>query len=162
MNVLNIHTRIIQASKERMTEALQTLGTKHDEVWPKENWPAMKFREGMKVGSKGGHGAVRYTIETYQPDEIIQFLFSSPKGFDGIHKLELKEISDQQTQITHVIDMKTTGKATLYWVFAIRSLHDALLEDAFDKLENKLTNTKKKSNWSFWVRSLRMLYKLKK
>ena len=160
MNVLNIHTRTIQASKQKLVEALKTLATNTDEVWPNEKWPAMKFKEGVKVGAKGGHGAIRYTIEKYQPDEIIQFRFSNPKGFDGIHKLELKEISNQETQITHTIDMKTSGKATFYWVFAIRSLHDALLEDAFDKLENTLTNTQKKSHWSFWVRTLRKLYKL--
>jgi len=47
-------------------------------------------------------------------------------------------------------------------IFAIRWLHDALLEDAFDKIENQLCNEEKKSEWTPWVRILRRIMKSKK
>ncbi|MEP1488870.1 MAG: hypothetical protein ABJK28_10620 [Algibacter sp.] len=49
----------------------------------------MKFKNGIKIGAQGGHGLIRYTVEKYNPNEIIQFRFSKPNGFHGIHKFEI-------------------------------------------------------------------------
>lgn len=51
--------------------------------------------------------------------------------------------------------MNTDGKATLIWTFAIRILHNALIEDGFDKLENNFSDKQKSTEWNFWVRFLR-------
>ena len=51
--------------------------------------------------------------------------------------------------------MKTSGWATLKWVLAIRWLHDAFIEDAFDKVENNLSGSNKRTEWSKWVIFLR-------
>tara|TARA_R110002049_G_scaffold118559_2_gene272593 strand:+ start:1642 stop:2016 length:375 start_codon:yes stop_codon:yes gene_type:complete len=115
----------------------------------------MKFKDGIQVGEKGGHGPIRYTVEKYDPNEIIQFRFSKPIGFNGIHKFEIRELSDKQTELKHTIDMNTEGKATLKWLFVIRSLHNALLEDGFDKLENIFSNEKRRSEWNIWVKMIR-------
>ena len=115
----------------------------------------MKFKDGIKIGAKGGHGPIKYTVENYDPSELIQFRFLKPIGFKGIHKLELKELSNQKTQIKHTIDMQTSGKATVHWIFIIRALHNALIEDAFDKLENDLSNSHKKTEYNLWVKILR-------
>ena len=134
---------------------MKTLSTENDLIWPKENWPEMKFKDGIQVGAKGGHGPILYTVEKYDPNEIIQFRFSKPIGFNGIHKFEIKELSDKQTELKHTIDMNTEGKATLKWLFVIRSLHNALLEDGFDKLENIFSNEKRHSEWNIWVKMIR-------
>tara|TARA_R110000868_G_scaffold163800_1_gene396124 strand:- start:5285 stop:5716 length:432 start_codon:yes stop_codon:yes gene_type:complete len=134
---------------------LKTLSTENDLIGPKENWPEMKFKDGIQVGAKGGHGPIRYTVEKYDPNEIIQFRFSKPIGFNGIHKFEIRELSDKQTELKHTIDMNTEGKATLKWLFVIRSLHNALLEDGFDKLENIFSNEKRHSEWNIWVKMIR-------
>ena len=134
---------------------MSTLSTENDKIWPTEQWPAMKFKGGIQVGAKGGHGPIRYTVEKYNPNDVIQFRFSNPTGFKGIHKLEINELNNGQTQIKHTIDMETEGKGTLLWIFAIRSLHNALIEDAFDKLETNLSKDKKSTNWNLWVRMLR-------
>ena len=55
--------------------------------------------------------------------------------------------------------MDASGKGLFIWFFAIKSLHDALIEDAFDKMENHFTEEKKKTNWSFWVKFLRKILK---
>lgn len=155
MKVLNIHKRTIHQPKSKVSELLKTLSTENDLIGPKENWPEMKFKDGIQVGAKGGHGPIRYTVEKYDPNEIIQFRFSKPIGFNGIHKFEIRELSDKQTELKHTIDMNTEGKATLKWLFVIRSLHNALLEDGFDKLENIFSNEKRHSEWNIWVKMIR-------
>ena len=138
-----------------MAELLKTLSTENDRIWPKENWPAMKFKDGIQVGAKGGHGPIRYSVEKYNLDEIIQFKFSKPNGFNGVHKFEIKELDKEKTEIKHTIDMNTTRKGTLIWTFAIRSLHNALIEDELDKLENNFSDNQKSTKWNMWVRFLR-------
>ena len=58
--------------------------------------------------------------------------------------------------------MKTTGSATLKWCLAIRWLHDAYIEDAFDKVENHCTESTKTTNWNLWVKTLRKVMTPKK
>ncbi|PCI32996.1 MAG: hypothetical protein COB60_08715 [Flavobacteriaceae bacterium] len=155
MRVLNIHKRTLNQPKSKITELLKTLSTENDRIWPKEKWPEMKFKGGIQVGAKGGHGPIRYSVEKYNPNEIIQFRFSKPNGFNGVHKFEIKELDKEKTEIKHTIDMSTTGKGTLIWTFAIRSLHNALIEDGFDKLENNFSNSRKSTEWNLWVRFIR-------
>lgn len=155
MWVLNIHKRTIYQPKTKVVELLLTLATENDKIWPTANWPAIKFKEGIKIGSKGGHGPIRYTIEKYDPNEIIQFRFSKPDDFIGIHKFEIKELGEKKTEISHTIDMNVKGKGMLTWFLGIRSLHNALIEDAFDKFENNFSEKQKSTKWNFWVRILR-------
>lgn len=158
MKVTNIHKRILEQPKEKVTKIIATLSYENDRIWPNENWPRMKFKNGIKAGVKGGHGPIRYSVEKYNPEKIIQFHFHKPIGFNGIHKLEINEIDLNKVEVTHTIDMETTGKSTFLWLFAIRALHDALLEDAFDKLENNFLTDKKTTKWSFWVKFLRKVF----
>lgn len=155
MKVSNIHRRILNQPKKRIVELLETLATENDKIWPTEKWPPMKFKNGIRMGAKGGHGPIRYSVEKYDSNEIIQFRFSHPKGFNGIHKFEIKELSETQTEIQHTIDMRTHGKGTITWLLAVRSLHNALIEDAFDKVENNFSSAKKSTEWNLWVKMLR-------
>jgi len=155
LKVLNIHKRTLNQPIDKVAELLKTLSTENDRIWPKEKWPEMKFKEGIKIGAIGGHGPIRYSIEKYNPNELIQFRFSKPNGFNGIHKFEINELSDQKTEIKHTIDMNTEGKGTLIWFFAICSLHNALIEDGFDKLENNFFDNRKSTKWNIWVKFLR-------
>lgn len=155
MKVLNIHKRTLNQPKNKVSELLKTLSTEDDMIWPKEKWPKMKFSKGIKVGVKGGHGPIRYSVEKYDLDKIIQFRFYKPTGFNGIHKFEIEETGINRTEIKHTIDMKVQGKGIFVWVFAIRSLHNALIEDAFDKIENYLSGKKKSTQWNLWTKFLR-------
>ncbi|CAM1363612.1 conserved hypothetical protein [Tenacibaculum sediminilitoris] len=162
MRVLNIHKRTLNQPKSEVVELLKTLATENDRIWPKEKWPAMRFKEGINVGAKGGHGPIRYSVEKYNPNEIILFRFLKPDGFNGIHKFEIKELSKEKTEIKHTIDMNTVGKGTIIWFLAIHSLHNALIEDGFDKIENNFSENIKTSKWSFWVKLLRRLFTKKR
>ena len=119
----------------------------------------MRFKEGLKEGNKGGHGPIRYTVHKYVPEECIHFKFYRPKGFNGIHGLELTSLSENKTEIRHVVDMRTSGLDILKWLFVIRWLHDAVVEDALDKIETHFSGQPKSNNWSFWVRFWRYLLK---
>jgi hypothetical protein len=160
--VLNIHKRTLNQPKIKVVELLETLASENDKIWPNEKWPAMKFKNGIKNGAKGGHGPIRYSVEKYEPNEIIQFRFSEPKGFNGIHKFEISGLSENQTEIQHTIDMQTVGKGTITWLLAVRSLHNALIEDAFDKIENNFTLSKKSTEWNFWVKIFRKIMSRKR
>jgi hypothetical protein len=155
MRVLNIHKRTLNQSKTKVVEIIKTLSTDNDRIWPKEKWPEIKFKGEIQIGAMGGHGPIKYTVEKYNPSEIIQFRFLKPLGFNGIHKFEIQELSSEKIEITHTIKMNTDVNGTFLWIFAIRSLHNALIEDAFDKLENNFTEIHKSSKWNFWVKFLR-------
>ena len=162
MQVTNIHKRTINQPKEVISQVLKTLATNDDRVWPHEYWPAMRFKNGLKVGSHGGHGIIRYYVEGYTEGEKVLFKFSKPVGFIGHHGFKVNEITKNSTEVIHEIDMKTRGLDTLKWVFVIRWLHDALTEDALDKLENHFLVDKKRTPWSIWVKFWRYIFKLKR
>lgn len=159
MKVINIHKRIINHPKEKVSELLGTLSTKNDKIWPNEKWPAMIFSKGLVEGAKGGHGPIRYSIEKYKPKEFIQFKFSKPIGFNGIHKFEILELENGKTELRHTIAIDAIGKGLLTWLIAIRPLHNALLEDALDKVENRYLTGKRKTEWTIWVKILRKILK---
>lgn len=161
MKVINIHKRQISQPRSELGNLLKTLATDNDMMIATDKWPRIKLDNGLQIGSKGGHGPIKYFVTDYQPNSSITFQFDL-KGFDGFHKFEITETEPNKTQLTHIIDMTTSGSATLKWVLAIRWLHDAYIEDAFDKVENHFTIDKKKSEWTLWVKMLREIMKPKR
>ena len=162
MKVINIHKRKLKQPKEEIVKLFKTLATNEDKIWPYENWPAIRFKNGLRINSNGGHGRVSYFVVEFKDDERIKFQFTKPEGFIGTHEFYIKQIDDNLTEITHEIKMNTsTVKATFLWVTVVRWLHDALIEDAFDKVEYYFSKEEKTPNYSFWVKLLRDVYKRK-
>jgi len=160
--VINIHKRIINQPKEKISELFRTLATENDKILNTNKWSPMKLNNGKTIGSKGGHGPIRYTVQKYIPNDYIQFEFTQPKGFNGTHYFRITELEENKTEIKHSIEMNTTGTAILTWSIAIHWLHNAFMEDAFDKVENHFLTEKKKTEWSVWVKILRWILKPKK
>jgi hypothetical protein len=160
MKILNIHHRLIQQPKFEIAKLFGTLSSDNDLMLATNKWPRMRLDKGLVVGSKGGHGPIRYFVKEYQEGEFIKFQFDMP-GFDGFHQFEIKEVENNQTNLTHIIDLTTSGMATIKWVFAIRWLHDAFIEDAFDRVENHFLKEKKHTKWNLWVVILRNIMKRK-
>jgi hypothetical protein len=158
MKVINIHHREITQPKSEVAKLFKTLATENDLMLATDKWSPMKLDKGLQVGSKGGHGPIKYFVTDYQKDNSITFQFGLT-GFKGFHKFELFETEPNKTLLKHTIDMTTTGSAMLKWALAIRWLHDAYTEDAFDKVENYFTKDKKSSEWSLWVKLLRKIMK---
>jgi hypothetical protein len=115
----------------------------------------MRFDRPVSVGALGGHGPVRYSIEEYQPGQSILFRFTAPRGFNGTHRFEVEEL-EGMTVLRHVIEMRTTGMALLSWPLAIRSLHNAAIEDCFDQAAISLkADLPHPARWPVYVHLLR-------
>jgi hypothetical protein len=159
MKVLNVHTRVIDQPMKEISKLFETLSSKDDRMLATNKWSPMILDRGLEIGSKGGHGPIRYSVEKFIPGEYVQFKFSKPKGFNGFHEFRIKELQNNRTELNHTIKMKLAGQGILLWPIAIRWLHDAFIEDAFDKVEYHFLSKKKKSPWNFWVRFLRKVFK---
>jgi hypothetical protein len=153
--VRNIHQRKINIAAQEVGILLDSLSSNDDKLWPSESWPRMKFDKPLQAGAKGGHGPIRYFVESYQKGKSIKFRFTGPKGFDGFHEFTIEGISSTETLLKHSLIMNSKGIAIFTWVFGFRPLHDALVEDAFDKAEMSLGISSVKKSWSGWVRFLR-------
>lgn len=162
MKITNIHKRIINQPKESISIILDSLSSNNDRLWPKEKWPPMIFRKGLKEGAIGGHRPIKYSIKKYIPGSLIEFNFMKPDGFKGIHKFEITEIEKDKIELKHTINMNVSAKGIFTWYFTIKWLHDALLEDCLDKVENNFLTEKIKTDWNFWVRFLRSIFRRKK
>ena len=161
MKVANIHRRIINQPKDNISQILDSLSSKDDKIWPMEQWPPMIFKKGLAEGAIGGHGPVKYSILKYVPGNNIEFKFMKPDGFNGIHKFEITEINSNQTELQHTIEMSLSAKGIVTWYLAIKWLHDALLEDCLDKVENHFLQEPKSTKWNSWVCMLRKILKKK-
>ena len=162
MHIINIHKRTISEPIESISSKLDSLSSDQDMIWPHELWPAMRFRGGLAIGNKGGHGPIRYRVVQYLPGSLIEFEFLAPRGFNGVHRFELSQIDDGSSELKHTIDMNLSGTGVLVWYAAILWLHDALLEDCLDKIENQSSAKHKSTPHSLWVKLLRSILKKKR
>ena len=162
MKIYNIHKRIINRPINQVGPFLDSLSSPRDKLWPYEKWPPMKFDRELREGAKGGHGPIRYYVKHYKPGKKVIFEFTGPSGFHGQHFFELEMKEPKSTIIRHAIDMKIKGQALIAWPMLFRPLHDALIEDSFDKLETNLSLSPKNNSWSSWVKLLRWALKRKR
>ncbi len=161
MKVNNIHQRTVSSPIQPVGELLDSLSTTRDRLWPSESWPPMEFDHPLGEGVQGGHGPIRYQVTQFESGRRVRFRFTGPPGFCGFHEFQLISKSPEETIIRHVLRMKTTGQALFTWPVIFRPLHDALIEDAFNKAARQLGLPAGKSDWSGWVRMLRFLLKKK-
>ncbi len=152
LKVRNVHSRQL-ASNPKNGQLIDQLSSSHDILWAHERWMPMEFPKGLHLGSRGGHGSIRYDIEAYTKGQSITFRFTAPKGFDGWHKLTL----DANNIMTHEINCQAIGSAIWLW-WLIRPIHDAVIEDCLDKAEAfAAAREVKPRQWSLWVRFLRKI-----
>ena len=157
MKVINIHTRTIDQPIQEFPRLINSLATDNDLVWPHSKWPKMFLDSCLQVGSRGGHGPIRYAVSDIKENRYVEFTFNKPKGFEGKHMFTLEALDSSKTKLTHEINVEAKGTSWLQWITFIRPLHDALIEDCFDKIENQFSTEKKSTKWSLWVILLRKL-----
>jgi hypothetical protein len=120
----------------------------------------MRFDRPLEVGARGGHGPIRYRIETYEPGRAVRFRFEGPTGFEGTHGFSVEETGDE-TNLRHSLAMEARGWARLSWPLVFRPLHDALMEDALTKAERRTGSADPEVvPWSRYVRFLRWVFSL--
>ena len=155
MKILNIHERELEANHEQVGALIDSLSSEDDRLWPNHSWPRMKFDRPLSIGAVGGHGPIGYFVEEYNPGQSIKFRFTSPKGFKGFHKYEVVKSTYKSVLLRHTIEMTLHGSAFLTWPLIIRSLHDALLEDALATAQASLGIIPQMQMWSPWVKIIR-------
>lgn len=151
---VNLHERHFPVPPEQVGALIESLAGDEDSVWPSEHWPAMWLENGLRLGSAGGHGPIRYAINEYVPGQRVRFQFSGPSGFSGWHELAVVPAHDG-CDLRHTLSIDPRGLARVSWPVVIRPLHDALVEDAFAKAATTLGLDSTRPRWSWWVRLLR-------
>jgi hypothetical protein len=149
MKIRNVHER--EVTREGAA-VIDTLAGEDDRLWPAD-WPPMKLDRPLGVGAKGGHGPVRYQVIEYEPKKKIVFEFDQSgalsEGFVGTHRFDVIE-GESGVRLRHAIEMDASLAAAIRWYAMVEPLHDALVEDAFDRAEGV-----ERSKWSWRVRILR-------
>lgn len=157
MRIVNIHHRRIAATAAQITPLLLTLGSAEDRVWPHENWPRMQLDRPLQTGSAGGHGPIRYRVSICEPAQRVRFEFE--RGSQGFHEIALTD-EGASCLLTHTIDTRPTLKFLIAWHLSIRFMHDALIEDLFDKLQAQFEPLPQPSRWINYVKFLRAMASL--
>lgn len=147
MRIENVHAREYAAAPERLAALLESILDPDRSIWPSPPWPALALDRGLAVGSRGGHGPIRYTVSAHEPGRRVRFAFDPAGGFDGWHELAL-----DGRRLVHTLRCEARGRALLKWLALIRPLHDALLEDLLDRAADALGETPRRARWSWQVR----------
>lgn len=153
----NVHERFLPAAGiDAVGALLDTLGSSHDAVWPRDDWPPMVLDRSLGVGASGGHADIRYTVECYEPSRRVVFRFDPACGLRGTHAFEVGHRSDG-VLLRHDLTARALGMNRLLYPLVIRPIHDAMVEDAFDRVHERLVPGTPRTHWSPYVRLLRRL-----
>ncbi|MFG3009290.1 DUF2867 domain-containing protein [Streptomyces cinerochromogenes] len=154
--IRNVHERTIEAPAHAVGTLLGHLASPHDPIWPAPAWPPMRFDRPLGVGADGGHGFVRYRVSAYEPGRHVRFSFDPPMS--GHHAFVIEPLGPDRCRVRHVLELARTGPMLLGWALAVRWMHDTVLEELFDNIEQAVTGTvPSPSRWSPWVRLLHRL-----
>jgi hypothetical protein len=158
MKIFNRHDRIIPAEQNAVGSVLNSLSGPEDALWPRELWPPMKLDPVLKVGAAGGHGPVRYRVTEYIPGLRAVFQFDRAGLMGGVDGRHYFEVVPRRGHVImrHDLEGECGLLMWLKWFFFVRPLHNCVIEDAFDKVESRFTNTAvKRSHWGPYIRFLR-------
>jgi hypothetical protein len=155
MKVDDVHERELAAPAGRVGALIDTLSSSEDAIWPRHRWPRMKLDRPLGVGAAGGHGPIRYVVESYEPARLVRFRFTAPRGFDGTHELAVETRGPGACTLRHRLKMHARGPAALTWPIVFGPLHRALIEDALDRAAQAVGDEPRRVRWSAWVRMLR-------
>jgi hypothetical protein len=120
----------------------------------------MVLNRGLTLNSCGGHSSIRYKVAEYLPGRRVEFEFEPMphlQCFRGRHFFEVLP-RGEQVIMRHTIDVEIDFATWVYWKLFIERIHDAVIEDAFDKAERSAGMSQPhRSRWSLYVRFLRWL-----
>ena len=156
----NVQQRIINAPIEKVGAVLDSASSPADRLWP-ANWPPLVLDDGLKVGSHGGHGPIRYSVSEYEPGHRIRFVPDADLGLKGYHEFTVTPHGPDRSLIRHVIEARLRGRMILAWPLVIRWMHEAVLGDLLDTVERSSTGRLEgePTRWSPWVRLLRRVFR---
>jgi hypothetical protein len=133
--VRNVHERRVIGAVAQIGDMIDNLAGPNDTLWPADAWPPLQLDHGLTVGSTGGHGPIRYLVESHTPTREVTFRFADGMGIDGIHRLTVERLSETEAIVRHELVGGLTGSMRVVWPLMVHWLHDALIEDLFDNAE---------------------------
>lgn len=157
LRLSNVHDRRLRCSSGALGHLLMTLATPDDVLWPHDVWPPIELEDGLKEGSIGGHGPIRYRVAQVHDQRLVRFSFLRPSGLTGDHWFEVISMSPSESVLRHGLVGTISGPMRWQWPLLYRPLHNALVEDALDRAELAIAGTKLSRHWSPRVRILRRL-----
>ena len=159
MSIVNIHQRTLPVPVDRVGAMLETLAGPADEIWHSDLVAPMILDNGLAVGSRGGHGPIRYEVVDHVPGRLLRFRFASGVGLEGDHAFEVIAGTPADgstcTTLRHTITARAVGRGRVLWPMVIRPIHDAAAEDMLDHVERSLTgSTPRRRAATRWVCAL--------
>jgi hypothetical protein len=154
----NVHERTLAAPAAAVGGLVDSLSSSDDRLWPNRRWPAMRLDRGLEIGSDGGHGPVRYEVARHQPGRLVAFAFTAKFPIAGEHRVEVLPGLGDTTSLRHTLEGRPQGWLRVGWPLCFRWLHDALIEDAFDRAEAQVAGEEwRPRDLPVHVRALRWL-----
>ena len=94
MHLLTVHARELPVPAADAGALLDALGGPGDRLWPNDTWPAsaLRLEQPLRVGSRGGHGEIRYHVGAYEPGRRVVFVFEPQSGLSGTHETRVDEL----------------------------------------------------------------------
>jgi hypothetical protein len=131
MAVRNVHRRALPIPIDEGEALLRSLASHEDRLWPGDQWWPQRFDGGLVPGAKGGHGPVRYKVESVAPRRVV-YRFPARGWFRGTHRFDLLP-HPQGCELVHTLEGTLHGRGRLLWPAMVRPLHDALVEDVLER-----------------------------
>lgn len=156
MKVRSVHFRELDATPAEVGSLLDELGGEHDRLWPDARWPTtpLMLERPLRQGSRAGHKAFRYWVETYEPGRKLVFRFAPGQGLDGTHGFEVEGPHEGRARLTHVFEARLKPWLTPAWP-VLRRGHDALVEDLLDCAELAISGrVAQPARWPLVVRAV--------
>jgi len=136
----SVHERRISASADSVGRLLETWGSHDDRIWRTDVSEPAFLDRGLEVGSRGGHGPVRYSVTHHEPGRRVELTFEPGRGLVGHHAFEIRPESGDACLVRHELIATTEGALTLMRPLLV-ALHDATVEDVLDHIEREVTGS---------------------
>jgi hypothetical protein len=139
--VVNVHERHIAADADEVGALLDTWGSPGDRLWRSDLVEPAEFTRGLEIGSRGGHGPIRYRVVDHTPRRRVRVEFEPGVGLRGHHGFEVHPTDDGGCLLRHELTGTPYGTARLAWPLLIRPIHDGTVEDILDHVERTVCGT---------------------
>jgi hypothetical protein len=86
--IRDVHQREFATEPAQLDDLLDQVAEPANPLWPSPAWPPMRLDRPLAVGAVGGHGPIRYAIESYQPGRRVVLRFDPSMMLKVTHTLE--------------------------------------------------------------------------
>lgn len=103
----NVHSCPVPAGREQPGDPLALLPEARG-PWPRDRWWPLELDDGLAVGSRGGHGPVRYAVTERAEGRSVTFTLTDRMPFSGWHRFDLAP-GPGGTRWTHTLVVQDTA-----------------------------------------------------